>query len=375
MAFTDAQIKDLSAKLLGKHVRTREKDDLTLSYIEGWHAIAEANRIFGFDGWDRETLSATCVWKGRLAGRESCSYVAHVRVSVRAGNTEIVREGSGTGTGFGAYPGEAHELALKEAETDAMKRALATFGNPFGLALYDKTKRGVTRTRRKAGEVTPIKWSVLSPRGRPVSTHEDPVAYCGDVRKRLQNLETPPSLKAFWNRNSDTVDRLRTALPDLKSEKGQHFADLLLNLFTSRLKELVEQPAPAEPNIPADKDRKPIEKSALTIATPRIVRDKDHLRFVARQPCLICGRMPSQAHHLRFAQPRAMGRKVSDEWTVPLCTIHHRAVHDAGDEMSWWGECDIELLAEAERLWRQSRHESAPAPDENAEQESRAKAG
>jgi recombination DNA repair RAD52 pathway protein len=69
MAFTDAQIKDLSAKLLGKHVRTREKDDLTLSYIEGWHAIAEANRIFGFDGWDRETLSATCVWKGRLAGR------------------------------------------------------------------------------------------------------------------------------------------------------------------------------------------------------------------------------------------------------------------------------------------------------------------
>jgi DNA recombination protein Rad52 len=375
MSFNQGQIKELSAKLLGKHVRTREKDGLTLSYIEGWHAIAEANRIFGFDGWDRETLSTTCVWKGRLAGREACSYVAQVRVRVRAGSTEIIREGSGMGNGFGAYPGEAHELALKEAETDAMKRALATFGNSFGLALYDKTKKGVTRSRRKTNGAAPIKWSVLSPRGRPVSTHEDPVAYCADIRKRLQDLETPPALKAFWNRNSDSVDRLRTALPDLKSEKGQHFADLLLTLFTTRLKELVENLPPAEPEPPAEKTPKTVDKSTLAIATPRIIRDKDHRRYVARQPCLVCGRLPSQAHHLRFAQPRAMGRKVSDEWTVPLCAIHHRAVHDAGDEISWWGERDIELLAEAERLWRQSHHESAPAPDENTEQETRAKAG
>jgi DNA recombination protein Rad52 len=375
MPFSEGQIKDLSAKLLSKHVRTREKDGLTLSYIEAWHAIAEANRIFGFDGWDRETLSATCVWKGRLAGREACSYVAHVRVRVRAGSAEIVREGSGTGNGFGAYPGEAHELALKEAETDAMKRALATFGNPFGLALYDKTKRGVTRTRRKADEAAPIKWSVLSPRGRPVSAHDDPVAYCGDVRKRLQDLETPPALKAFWNRNAETVDRLRALLPDLKSDKGQHYADLLLTLFTSRLKELVDEPVPKQSSTSADEKREPIDKSALTIAAPRIIRDKDHRRYVARQPCLVCERTPSQAHHLRFAQPRAMGRKVSDEWTVPLCVSHHRAVHDAGDEMRWWSEHGIKPVFEAERLWRQSHHEGDQAPGEDVGQTARAKAG
>jgi DNA recombination protein Rad52 len=372
MPFNEGQIKELSAKLLGKHVRTREKDGLTLSYIEAWHAIAEANRIFGFDGWDRETLSTACVWKGRLAGREACSYIAHVRVRVRAGTTEIVREGSGSGNGFGAYPGEAHELALKEAETDAMKRALATFGNSFGLALYDKTKRGVTKSRRKPAR---LKLAVLSPRGRPVRTHEDPVAYCADIRKRLQDLETPPALKAFWNRNSDTVDRLRAALPDLKSDKGQHYADLLLTLFTSRLKELVENPPTAEPEAPTEEDRKPIDKSALAIAAPRIIRDKDHRRYVAKQVCLVCGRLPSQAHHLRFAQPRAMGRKVSDEWTVPLCATHHGTLHHTGDEQSWWSEHGIKPIPEAERLWRQSHDEDDHAPGKASEQTAHAKTG
>ena len=75
----------------------------------------------------------------------------------------------------------------------------------------------------------------------------------------------------------------------------------------------------------------------------------------------MCDITKSQAQHLRFAQSRGMGRKVSDEWTVPLCATHHRAVHDAGDKMRWWGERDIELLAEAERLWHQSHHEGDQA--------------
>ena len=80
-----------------------------------------------------------------------------------------------------------------------------------------------------------------------------------------------------------------------------------------------------------------IDKAALALPEPRRIRDKDHIRFVAKQPCLICGRRPSDAHHLRFAQTRALARKVSDEFTVPLCRIHHRAVHRAGDERAWWG--------------------------------------
>jgi hypothetical protein len=72
------------------------------------------------------------------------------------------------------------------------------------------------------------------------------------------------------------------------------------------------------------------------------LRDKDHLRFVSKQPCLVCGREPSDAHHLRFAQPRALGRKVSDEFTVPICRLHHRELHRHGDEGAWWAGAKID---------------------------------
>jgi hypothetical protein len=81
---------------------------------------------------------------------------------------------------------------------------------------------------------------------------------------------------------------------------------------------------------------KNIDKATLTLAEPRRVRDRGHVRYVATQPCLVCGRSPSDAHHLRFAQSRALGRKVSDEFVVPLCRGHHRAVHRHGDEVAWW---------------------------------------
>jgi recombination DNA repair RAD52 pathway protein len=113
MAFTDAQIRKLKAKLDPKHVRTREAGSATLHYIEGWHAIAEANRIFGFDGWDRETVSSTCVWTGRSGTDYAAAYTAKVRISVRAGANLIVREGSGTGEAKGMSPGQAHELGLE----------------------------------------------------------------------------------------------------------------------------------------------------------------------------------------------------------------------------------------------------------------------
>ena len=88
-----------------------------------------------------------------------------------------------------------------------------------------------------------------------------------------------------------------------------------------------------------------IDKSALAISAPRRVRDKAHLRFVASQPCLVCGRSPGHAHHIRYAQPRAMGRKVSDEWTVPLCATHHRALHTVGDEEKWWKIRGVDQLS------------------------------
>jgi hypothetical protein len=98
-----------------------------------------------------------------------------------------------------------------------------------------------------------------------------------------------------------------------------------------------------------------LDKSILYLSEPRRHRDKLHLRFVALQPCLLCGRTPSDPHHLRFAQPRAMGRKNSDEFTVPLCRTHHRQNHEVGDEVAWWKANRIEPLPVANRLWAVSR--------------------
>jgi hypothetical protein len=83
------------------------------------------------------------------------------------------------------------------------------------------------------------------------------------------------------------------------------------------------------------------------------LRDKEHCKFVASQPCVVCGRTPSEAHHIRFAQPRALGRKVSDEYTVPVCRLHHRELHGYGDEASWWAGVSIDPLPVALELWRQ----------------------
>ena len=148
--FSTRQIALLSAPLDRANVRQREQGRSRVSYLEGWQVIAEANRIFGFDGWERSTLISRCVAEHeRPIGRDRKSgwgvtYIARVRITITAGQRTLIREGSGAGHGIDSDLGLAHESALKEAETDATKRALMTFGNPFGLALYDKQQREVT---------------------------------------------------------------------------------------------------------------------------------------------------------------------------------------------------------------------------------------
>ena len=97
-----------------------------------------------------------------------------------------------------------------------------------------------------------------------------------------------------------------------------------------------------------------IEKSGAARPEPRRIRDREHVKFVAGQPCLVCGRRPADPHHLRFAQSRALGRKVSDEFTVPLCRGHHRELHRCGDEAAWWGKVGVEPLCVANALWRET---------------------
>jgi hypothetical protein len=94
-----------------------------------------------------------------------------------------------------------------------------------------------------------------------------------------------------------------------------------------------------------------VDKSVLDFPEPRRLRDRDHVKFVAKQPCLVCGRQPADTHHLRFAQSPALGRKVSDEFTVPLCRGHHREVHRCGDEPVWWRKVRINPMITARALW------------------------
>ena len=98
-----------------------------------------------------------------------------------------------------------------------------------------------------------------------------------------------------------------------------------------------------------------VDKSVLAVAAPRRYRNREHLRSIVKMPCLVCGRKPSDPHHLQFAQPRALGRKASDEFTVPLCRMHHREVHRAGDERAWWKAAGIDPLKVAHKLWKEAR--------------------
>lgn len=151
MSFSPEQTQALAAPLIKGHVKTRTQAGRELAYIESWWAISEANRIFGFDAWDRETVELRQLGEVRMVGDKArVGYSARVRITVHTDGRVIVREGCGFGSGIDRDADQAHESALKEAESDAMKRALMTFGNPFGLALYDKTQANVATAETSA---------------------------------------------------------------------------------------------------------------------------------------------------------------------------------------------------------------------------------
>ena len=313
MGFSAKQVKALRRNLDQRYVRTREANGRELSYIEGWYAILEANRIFGFDGWSRETVESRCVLARENRGAFLAVYTARVRISVQANGSTIIREGHGSGEGRGASPGEVHDTALKAAETDATKRALATFGKPFGLALYGLGK---------PPSIQPT---------MPIPSHQaEPTQHFGFHPGDTTPIPRPS--RCYGRRQyAPVIDQLRKTSAEQKKS-------LAPPLVPSRLDSIPDR----------------IDKSQLAIAEPKRLRDKAHLKFVASQPCLICGRQPSDPHHLRFAQPRGIGLKVSDEFTVPLCRGHHRQLHQTGNEAGWWETLKIDALVIAKDLWKQT---------------------
>ena len=133
MSFNEEQKKLLNQKINPSNVTFRPGGGgQKLAYVESWHVIQEANRIFGYDGWSSETIETFLVSEDP----KCISYIARVRITVG----DIVREGTGAGHGRMGSIGDKYESAVKEAESDARKRALMSFGDQFGLSLYDKDK-------------------------------------------------------------------------------------------------------------------------------------------------------------------------------------------------------------------------------------------
>ena len=438
----------------------------------------------------------------------SCGYVARVRVRVRANATTILREGTGFGQATAATQGDAHERALKAAETDATKRALVTFGGRFGLMLYDKEQRPETRRRaftpdlgvvRESNKPTAgdtaldgrmplvrpdrVTYGLVASDGSSSEVHS-PESFCAGLRQLIEAARSASELARLRWENEPTLCRLRQ-MPDLVSSSRRHYADILERLIEERSHELASsaeraraqsvpgaemlagaeietvtgstiasavetEPGPAaleaaitqarpvddgevpkfyEPFVPVpayplarlsdrfraakldtkaempdqnlelhtpssptlaqeasapagettSRDSTPvptrrsqitggfsIDKSALLVPSERRLRSKAHLQFVASKPCLICEALPCHAHHITFAQPRGLSQKVSDEFTVPLCAVHHNELHALGNEASWWRGQGIEPVSRAGELWRETWRALHPNVDDQA---------
>jgi hypothetical protein len=150
----------------------------------------------------------------------------------------------------------------------------------------------------------------------------------------------------------DAADWVHKNLP-AKNTLTPADANLVEAAFRERLASWAVDSPGYEPDPVQSQAFNALEMTA-TAKTIRL-RDKEHCRFIATQPCVVCGRTPTEAHHIRFAQPRALGRKVSDEYTVPVCRVHHRELHRYGDEASWWAGVNIDPLPIALELWQRSR--------------------
>jgi Rad52/22 family double-strand break repair protein len=363
MALSNAQIRQLSAKLEARHVKTRNSNGTNLHYVEGWHVIAEANRIFGYDAWDRRTLATSCVWTSSKGQVHAAAYIAKVRISVRAGETTIVREGSGTCECNAPTPGQAHELALKGAETDATKRALATFGNPFGLALYDREQTGVRKSRGKRMPAVSSPWILRSSSGMEQASCDKPSEFATALRRSMSEAGDIEILFAIWEQNVDTVRAINRSLKQDHLPTSGIAPQLVAHLKQCAIA-LVKPPATEgqqSHETSLDGSGPKIDKSLLTISELKRHRSKEHLQFVSQHPCIVCGRAPSHAHHVRFAQSKGIGLKVSDEFTVPLCALHHSDIHTTGDERSWWKVRNIDPLEAALKLWEESRKQQGSA--------------
>ena len=238
------------------------------------------------------------------------------------------------GVAVGSQPGEAvgeRRLATAPRRTEKLARPPRTvLGQEQSAALREKLLTHITRLE-SANEAADWVHKNLAVKNTLIAADADLVE--AGFRERLETIELASAAREGESQPAPTEG---PASP----------------VETPFLAQIEDGVAVAPPVVPKDNTNAPRRRvAAKTIR----LRDKDHCKFVASQPCIVCGRTPSEAHHIRFAQPRALGRKVSDEYTVPVCRVHHRDLHGYGDEASWWAGVGIDPLPIALELWRRSR--------------------
>jgi hypothetical protein len=195
------------------------------------------------------------------------------------------------------------------------------------------------------------------------------------IKNTLRTEDAAIVERAFTDKLEQLADGRE---PDIQGPRGGPAnASASANLAPSGPPDAQAVPAAGRPDTASPSSAIPDADCAdLAFGKTRRKRDKDHRAFVASKACLVCGRQPADAHHLRFAQPAALGRKVSDEFTVPLCRIHHRELHLRADEVAWWAQHPIDPLRVAQELWERSHTEGAsPAAVDGGQAASAAKPG
>ena len=182
---------------------------------------------------------------------------------------------------------------------------------------------------------------------------------------QLPAINSADEAAAWAHRNLPAKNTLTAADAKMVEEQFQArlstFSDSLNANELSEARTVESEPGAGHKTVRrAKKQSRPNVVQALG-KTVRL-RDKDHRKYVLRQPCLVCGRVPSDPHHLTFTQPRALGRRVSDEFTVPVCRVHHRELHHSGDEAAWWRRLNIDPIPVALELWQRTRSDNEPSP-------------
>jgi hypothetical protein len=197
-----------------------------------------------------------------------------------------------------------------------------------------------------------------------------PTAFIVALRRAMTEAKDIELLYDVWEQNIETLRALHRSSkeePGIVSKLVAHLRSCAIGL----VKQANIPQALEESNVEKSDDpvaRRIIDKSTLAISEPKRIRSKEHLGYVASQPCVICGRSPSHAHHVRYAQRRGLGIKVSDEFSVPLCATHHQQLHNTTKEREWWQERKVDPLIIASALWRESQGRS-PESAQAAEKE------